>query len=108
MAEKNAEEKKVELETIVSLLHLARRAGKLIMGTAACEQSMQRHKAKLVILAEDISERTKKNIEKIKSKAPIIFCSTKDMLGEEFDRNKLGILVVEDGNFAHGIMRRLK
>lgn len=108
MAEENAKEKKVELEIIVSLLHLARRAGKLVMGTAACKQSLVRHKAKLVILAEDVSDRTKKNIEKIESKAPIVFCSTKDLLGKEFNRNELGILVVEDGNFAHGIIRRLK
>ncbi|MCK4956362.1 MAG: ribosomal L7Ae/L30e/S12e/Gadd45 family protein [Candidatus Cloacimonetes bacterium] len=108
MAQEMAQEEKVELEKISSLLHLARRAGKLILGTAASEQSLKRKKAKLCILAEDISERTKRNIIRISGDVPIFICATKAKLGAEFNRNELGIIIVEDGNFAHGIMRRLK
>ncbi|MFO7897375.1 MAG: ribosomal L7Ae/L30e/S12e/Gadd45 family protein [Candidatus Cloacimonadales bacterium] len=100
--------KKIELKEIVDLLHFARKAGKLIMGTAASEQSLQRHKAKVCILAEDASARTKTNIMKLSGETPLLICSSKEELGAQFGRKELGILIVEDGNFAHGIMRRVK
>jgi ribosomal protein L7Ae-like RNA K-turn-binding protein len=102
------EAKKIELPMIVDLLHFARKAGKLIMGTAACEQSLQRHKAQVCILAEDASARTKKNIIRLSGQTPVLLCSSKERLGAEFGRKELGIMIVEDGNFAHGIMRRVK
>jgi len=108
MDKETAEEKKVELADIISLMQMARKAGKLVMGTAACEQSLKRRKAKLCIIASDISERTKKQIIKLVKHQKVLICGSKSSLGEAFARNELGIITVEDSNFARGIMRRVK
>ena len=44
---------------------LSRRAGKISFGTESVEQTILKNKAKLVIVAEDASERTKKHFEEI-------------------------------------------
>ncbi len=108
MDEEKIKEEKVRLDDIISLLQIANKAGKLALGSSAGEQSLHRNKAKLCILAEDISERTKTQIIKLVKHQPVLRCGSKTELGEAFARKELGIIIVEDGNFAHGIMRRVK
>ena len=48
---------------VLGLIGLSAKAGKIEFGADAVEEVITRKKAKLVIVAEDASERTKKNFE---------------------------------------------
>ena len=48
---------------ICGLIGIATKAGKIVAGTDACIEEMQKGKVKLVLVAEDASERTKKTFE---------------------------------------------
>lgn len=52
-------------EPILSLLGMARRAGKLSLGFEAVSQAVQRGKAKAVFLASDLSPRTERELQRI-------------------------------------------
>ncbi|MCD4819885.1 MAG: ribosomal L7Ae/L30e/S12e/Gadd45 family protein [Candidatus Cloacimonetes bacterium] len=87
------------------LLHLANKAGKLRFGMGEVERSCSFNKAKLVLFAEDFSQNSRKKIEKLKivKKVSFIEFSNKKKYGFEFHKRDLGILSIEDINFAKGI-----
>ena len=49
-------------EQLLPLLGIARRAGRLSLGFDAATESMQKGRAQLLLLADDLSERTVRNI----------------------------------------------
>ena len=49
-------------DRLLSLLGIARRAGKLTMGFDPVAEDVAKHKAKLVLTASDLSERTLKGV----------------------------------------------
>jgi hypothetical protein len=63
---------------IINLLHLARKSGKLQFGFDACEKSCFKGKSRL---------------------------GTKKLFGESFKTRDVGIISIEDHNFAKGIIR---
>ena len=50
---------------LLGLIGLAEKAGKLVCGTDATIQDIERHKVEIVIIATDSSDKTKKNKERI-------------------------------------------
>jgi len=50
------------MDRTLSLLGLCRRAGKMSLGYESVLESIRKEKAQLIIIAENISERTKRNI----------------------------------------------
>lgn len=94
----------------VGMLGLARRAGKLIYGSDAAEKAVRSGKAKLVIVAEDASERTKKLMEnKCKSfGVSLFYFLTASELGENFGKSDISVLAISDKNFAGAIENLLK
>jgi ribosomal protein L7Ae-like RNA K-turn-binding protein len=95
---------------IFFLLHLAHKAGKIRFGMGEVERSCSFNKAKLVIFAGDFSQNSKKKIERFNNFQKIQFreFSNKAMLGIELNKRDLGILSIEDANFAKGIFDLLK
>ena len=97
---------KVNSEKILSLLGFAAKAGKLSFGTHATEFAIESKKAKLVLAAEDISE---KSVKELKFKADkvgiqvltIDSISTAD-LSKRVGKN-CGIVAVLDSGFADAI-----
>jgi ribosomal protein L7Ae-like RNA K-turn-binding protein len=93
-------------DKILNLLHLARKAGKLQFGFDACERSCFSSQAKLVIYASDLSPNTQKNLIKIiqANNVKSIELSTKKNFGNTFKIRETGIMIVNDSNFAKGIL----
>ena len=85
----------------------AQRAGKVISGDSGGETVFKRGKAKLVILAEDASERTKNNFcFKAKEKGiPFLVFGTKMELGRFIGKSPRSVLVITDQQFANTIKR---
>ena len=94
---------------IYRLLGLARRAGKVSFGSEACIDAIERNKAKLVIIAEDASEKTKKNFEELCKKRNVVIkkIGTTDELSKSIGQNNKVIVVVRDENFAKEIIKRI-
>lgn len=92
---------------IINLLHMARKAGKLKSGYDACERSCFSNNAKLLIFASDLAERTKKHLLNLASanNVKIVEFGSKPLFGREFKIRDIGIICIEDANFAKGILR---
>ncbi len=89
-----------------SMLGFAQRAGKISSGTQAAEKSIIKDKAKLIIVAMDISDNSIKGIrEKCKLKGiPIIQYSTKEYLGHVIGKEFRAVISIDDQNFAKAII----
>lgn len=97
-------------EKVLNLLHLARKAGKLKYGFDPVERSCFRGDSKLVIYTNDIAERTKKKLLDMAYAYNIkaVEFGTKELLGKSFKVRDIGIISINDGNFAKGIIDLLR
>ena len=89
----------------LSFLGLAVRAGKVVRGEFSTEKSIKSHKAKLVIIAEDASDNTRKKFSDKCSfyKVPFLLFGTKDILGHAMGKQYRVCAAVEDRGFAERI-----
>ncbi len=85
------------------LLGLAQRAGKVQSGEAAAETVIKKNKAKLVIVAKDASENTKRNFTTMaySRRARLIEAGEKLLLGTALGRSPRSVVVITDDNFAN-------
>ncbi len=99
----------MENKKIISMLQIAKKAGKISYGIEAVRKSSFRKKAKLIIIASDIAERTLKDVNSFSNTIPLKDISlSKIELGEFLGRKELAVLSVTDVNFANGIKRLFK
>ncbi|MCF7793105.1 MAG: ribosomal L7Ae/L30e/S12e/Gadd45 family protein [Candidatus Cloacimonetes bacterium] len=98
----------MKIEKVLNLLHMARKAGHLIVGFDACKRSLMAGDAKLLILAEDLASRQKSEMINVSEACNVkwIEIGTKEKFGEAFKTRDLGIISVEDHNFAKGILKK--
>lgn len=95
-------------DKLLGMLGLCRRAGKVSIGADRCSKSIQNGGAKLVILASDASQNTRKSIENSCAyyKTRHIYYSDKITLGKNVGTGECGALSVNDENFAKAILDR--
>ena len=81
------------------------KVGKIEYGTDAVIECIQYKKAKLVIIAEDASEKTKKNMEFIcnKNNVKYVIYGLKDDLSHSIGKNNKVVFAIKDKNFVNGI-----
>ncbi len=98
-------------EKTLSMLGLARRAGRLSMGHDMAEKALVSGKAKLLIFAADSSERIYKEFEHLISKKNIkVKVQKPDITMNEIHfacGYKAGVITVDDMNFADRIVSLL-
>ncbi len=90
------------MNRIINLLTVCRKAGKLIMGFDACKEALASKKARLILLASDISPKTEKEIRFFAGKAGVTTVKTNIRI-EEFHAGtgkRAGVLCICDGGFA--------
>ncbi len=92
---------------LLSMLGLARRAGRLSMGHDMAAKSIASGKARVLLFAKDISARAQKDmlviVEKQRVSVPVIYLSsTIDEIHFALGY-KAGIITVDDENFAEKI-----
>ncbi len=92
---------------LMRLIGLARRAGKVVLGSDGIEASVRSGKAYFVVLASDAAENTAKRLtDKCKSyDVPFAVVGTKQSLGKISGREEAAAVAVTDRNFATGMMR---
>ncbi len=86
----------------ISLLSLAQKAGFIVTGEEQCEKAISSGKGKLIILATDASDNTKKKFrnKSIYYKVPIRILSDRDTLSKAIGKNNRPTLVIIDDRFA--------
>ena len=93
---------------IASMLGFAQRARKLSSGAVAVLSAIEKNKAKLVIIANDISDNS---IGKIRDKCkhkkiPMIKFAEKETLGHYIGKELRAVISVNDQNFAKSILKK--
>lgn len=89
-------------DRIYSFLGLAAKAGKLISGEETCERAIKAHKVKLVIVASDASDNTKKRFGDICRYRGIEVRNfgEKELLGKYTGKDIRSVAAVSEREFA--------
>lgn len=90
---------------VLGLLGLCTKAGDICFGTDACIDLITKKKIKLLIVAEDASDRTKRNLEFIcnNNDTKICFYGKIDELSKAIGRNNKAVIGIKNKNFANQI-----
>ena len=94
-------------DKILSYIGLASKAGRSVGGEFSVEKAIKEKKARLVIVATDASDNTKKNFNDSCTfyKVPIIIYGTKDDLGKATGNQFRASVAVLDDGFAEAILK---
>ena len=94
----------------LSLIGLAMKAGRCASGEMMTENETKSGRAKLVIIASDASDNTKKKFRDMCKfyRVPICFYGDKDTLGHAMGKEFRASLAILDEGFADGIQKELK
>ena len=97
-------------DKVLSLIGLAMKAGKCVSGETMTESETKSGRAKLVIVAGDASENTKKNFRDMCKfyKVPFCFYGDKDTLGHAMGKEFRASLAITDEGFAKGIKKHIE
>lgn len=92
------------------MMGLAQRAGKVVSGEFSTEKAVKQRKAKLVVVAGDASDNTKKMFSDSCRyyEVPIYFYGDKDTLGHTIGKQFRASLAVLDEGFAKQIEKHIK
>ena len=97
-------------DKVLSLIGLAMKAGRCASGEMMTENETKSGRAKLVIIASDASDNTKKKFRDMCKfyRVPIYFYGDKDTLGHAMGKEFRASLAILDEGFAEGILKELK
>lgn len=92
---------------VLGMLGLCTKAGGVLSGTDACIDLLERRKAKLIIVAEDAADRTKKNIEFIakQNNVRICFFGTIEEISKAIGKKNKAVIAIRNKNFADAILK---
>jgi len=96
--------------TVLNMIGLARRARQVESGDAAVRSAVGRNKVRLIILAEDAAERTRKAFELVAGDAgiPLISYGSKINLGRILNKPSRSVVAIIDDNFARAIVMAME
>ncbi|MEG1686803.1 MAG: ribosomal L7Ae/L30e/S12e/Gadd45 family protein [Angelakisella sp.] len=97
---------------LFGIVSLSRKAGRLLYGFDSVKEAVQGGEAKLVLLANDISERTQRGMERAAGEAtpPTPIMAT-DLSMEDYARicgKPTGVLAITDKGFAEAAARLIE
>jgi len=91
---------------ILSLLGMARRAGKISSGESQVEAFLKKQKGSLLIIAEDSPGSITKYTQWADDlHIPVMICSTKQELGTAVGLSPRALILIMDDGFAKAIIR---
>jgi ribosomal protein L7Ae-like RNA K-turn-binding protein len=93
------------MERLIGLLHLSRKAGKLLLGQKAVLSLSSKNRQSLIIMAVDTGLSLRK---KLAEKSTMTIRLSSDKLGEIFGRDRISVFGIADDNFAAEIKNILK
>ena len=90
---------------ILGLIGLSARAGKICFGTDSTKQEVEKRKAKLIIVAENSSDRTKRKFIQLceKNNIPILIYSNIDDISKAIGKENKAVIGIKEENLAKEI-----
>lgn len=97
----------MEQNKVLRLLGLATRAGKISFGMESSIDTIKKGKAKLILIAEDASDRTKRNVTMVanENNAPYRIYGNIEQLSKNIGKENKAIIVIKDINFAKEMLK---
>jgi ribosomal protein L7Ae-like RNA K-turn-binding protein len=91
---------------IYSMLGIARKAGKLLLGSDVCDNGLKKGKINLLILAQDASDRTKKDFINACNyqKVPYRIYGERKYLGKFTGKDEIVVLGICSEDFSNVIL----
>ena len=98
------------MNKVMGMLGLAKRAGKVQTGEFLCVKAIKNGQSQLIIIAEDISDKSKKAITDACNyyKVEWIICGTSDELGKITGAGTRTVVSVNDENFKNAILSKIE
>jgi ribosomal protein L7Ae-like RNA K-turn-binding protein len=99
----------MKIEEIRGLLGLARRAGRLSMGSRETRLGLRRGEIRLVLLAEDASPRDRERLIRVavEEEVPSHVVGSRAALGAAIGREEVAVVGVRDRGMAEALVARL-
>ncbi|MDO4313422.1 MAG: ribosomal L7Ae/L30e/S12e/Gadd45 family protein [Eubacteriales bacterium] len=96
-------------DKVLSLIGLATKAGKTASGEFCTEKEVKAGRARLVIVAEDASDNTKKKFQNMCDfyEVPIRYYDDKNALGHSMGKEFRASLAILDEGFSKSILKQL-
>ena len=89
-------------------LSLARRAGKLTIGSTATQKAISSKQAKLIVFASDVSPRTFRNFTRILGDIPYVTLGVDQDELEVTMKRRFAVAAITDSNFKDLFLKSLK
>lgn len=92
-------------ERVLTMLGFGEKSRKIVSGSTGCRISIQKKKAKLLIISEDASQNTKKAFEDLvlHHRVPCLVFSQKELLGSAIGKGSRSLIVIIDDGLAKTI-----
>ena len=105
-----SENKKKKPDSVLSMLGIAAKAGKVVSGEFATENAVKSAKAFLVVTAADASENTAKKFRDMTDfyRVPLFVYGTKELLGGCIGKDYRSSLAVTDEKLAEAVTNKIK
>lgn len=91
---------------VLGMIGLARRAGRVVLGRDETLRSLEKGKARAVVIACDAGNSLKHALSRAleqENPPPMIAVANKDSLGHALGRSTLGVLAITDEGFARQV-----
>lgn len=97
----------MEKNRYLGLLGIAAKAGKVVAGADACKEAIEKNKVKLLLVAGDASERTKRNFQMIceRKKTPMVIIGEIEVLSKAIGKNNKAVIGIKDENLFKEIYK---
>ena len=97
----------METDKVFRLLGLATRAGKIAFGYESVVDTINKNKAKLVLVAEDASERTKRNILRIaqENNVQVKVYGNIEKISSNIGKENKAVVCIKDVNFSKEMLK---
>lgn len=99
----------MQTENIYRFLGLAQRAGAVLSGNEQLRDGLKNRKGKLLLIAEDASERTAKDLREMAARANIScrMFGEKEKLGQALGKGVRTAILITDGGFCRAVLKKL-
>lgn len=97
----------VNNQKICGFIGLATKAGKIVSGTDACLEQIEKRNIKILLLANDAADRTKKIFKDKCKQFNIEICETLSVeeISNSIGKNNKAVVGVKDKGFAQAILK---
>ena len=97
----------VDEKRLLGMLGIACKAGKVVCGADSCEEALIKNKIKLMLVAQDASERTKTKFKVLANskKIPIYEVANIEILSKSIGKNNKAVVGILDENFSKALIK---